>query len=351
MPAMSRNTILRGYPSLVRQHGADPLALLRTVHIAPADLASLDRWLSVESIAELLERTATQTGRPDFGLLLAESSSLSRLGPVGLVARDEPTVRDALNLLIGHMDLYDEGLRVTISKVHELTVMRVDLVVDTPAHQMRQIVEMKVGACVQIISSLLGGEWQPLSVNLAYTVPADADTHRRVLGPNVEFSQEFNSILLYTSDLERANTLAEPHMRPYTRELLRTVEPRSLTVIDRSRQLIEALLPTGRCSLEHLARKMDMQPRTLQRHLAEDGRSFSKLLDEVRAGQARRYVANGNRSLTEVAELLGFCSIGAFSRWFRSRFGTSASTWRAIDHAAPATSAEHQTAAAGPILT
>ena len=334
MPAMSRNTSLDGYEHLVRELGADPLPLLRASRIDPADLVSLDRWLSVDDVADLLERTAAETNCPDFGLRLSDRSRLSSLGPVGLVAREESTVRAALNLLIRCMHLYHEGLRARISAVGELAIVQVDLVLDTPAHRLRQGMEMTLGVCHRIIGSLLGDDWQPVSVYTTYPLPADPASHHRVFGPNVEFSQRFNGVVMYAAELDRPNTLADPNLRPYTHELLRMIGPRGVTVTDRATALVEELLPTGRCSLERVARTAGLQSRTLQRHLAGDGKSFSELLDEVRVRQARRHVGNTDRSLTEVAEMLGFSSIGTFSRWFRGRFGASASAWRAGESAA-----------------
>ncbi|MFD0531731.1 helix-turn-helix domain-containing protein [Kitasatospora arboriphila] len=47
------------------------------------------------------------------------------------------------------------------------------------------------------------------------------------------------------------------------------------------------------------------------------------------AGAARRAVRGQRpRSLTEIADLLGFSAPSAFSRWFREQFGCTAREWR-----------------------
>jgi AraC-like DNA-binding protein len=65
------------------------------------------------------------------------------------------------------------------------------------------------------------------------------------------------------------------------------------------------------------------------RQLARSGATFSSVLNGVRVQLARQYVGNQSRPLTQTAELLGFCALSAFSRWFREEFGTSATAWRA----------------------
>ena len=98
------------------------------------------------------------------------------------------------------------------------------------------------------------------------------------------------------------------------------------------RQLVWLLLPTGRCSIEQVARHLGVTRRTVHRQLAAEGQSFSRILEEVRGGLAERLVANRDRPLAEVAELLGFSSPSAFSRWFTQRAGCSASPWRSRQH-------------------
>jgi AraC-like DNA-binding protein len=63
--------------------------------------------------------------------------------------------------------------------------------------------------------------------------------------------------------------------------------------------------------------------------LPREGKTFSSLMDSVRAELVTRYIDNRDRPLASLAELLGFSALSAFSRWFRTRFGCSVSEWRA----------------------
>jgi AraC-like DNA-binding protein len=68
--------------------------------------------------------------------------------------------------------------------------------------------------------------------------------------------------------------------------------------------------------------------RTLQRHLAAEGESFSSILHAARAGFAERLLTSDRYTLTEVGCVLGFTSPSAFSRWFHQQFGVSPREWR-----------------------
>jgi AraC-like DNA-binding protein len=88
------------------------------------------------------------------------------------------------------------------------------------------------------------------------------------------------------------------------------------------------LLGSGRCTIELVGQTLGISRRTLHRHLAGEGRTFSDIVDGVRRELVGRYIADRHRSLAEVSTLLGFSSPSAFSRWHRREFGTMASKER-----------------------
>jgi AraC-like DNA-binding protein len=166
-------------------------------------------------------------------------------------------------------------------------------------------------------------------VCFAHPAPADISTYLRVFGPVLQFGREFAGIILRAGDLAAPNTIADPLLRPYAHQFLDTIGPPAQdTMVARVRELIEALLPAGHCSIVQVARSLGVDRRTVQRRLADSGETFSSLRNAVRAELAERLVPNPRRSLTEIAEELGFSEPSAFSRWFRRRFGASPSQWR-----------------------
>ena len=89
------------------------------------------------------------------------------------------------------------------------------------------------------------------------------------------------------------------------------------------------LLPLGRCSTQQVARTLGITQRTLHRHLAADGESYSEIIHRVREALAERYLQAERYTLTDISQMLGFTAPSAFSRWFRQRFGVSPTEWRA----------------------
>ena len=94
-----------------------------------------------------------------------------------------------------------------------------------------------------------------------------------------------------------------------------------MTLADKARWLVRETLPLGRCSVEELAQHLGVDRRTVHRHLARSGETFSSLVNDVRGELAEGYLEGGAGSLADVAPLLGFSALSAFSRWHKRHFG------------------------------
>ena len=77
-----------------------------------------------------------------------------------------------------------------------------------------------------------------------------------------------------------------------------------------------------------VADALGLNLRTLQRQLDTQGCSFSELLSRVRRQQLPRHFANPRLRLTDIADLLGYASLGAFTRWHIDQYGETPSQAR-----------------------
>ncbi|MER5391318.1 AraC family transcriptional regulator [Saccharopolyspora sp. NPDC002686] len=328
MKPLARYAALNSYIEVSQAVGLEPARLLRGAGLDPASLALQDRWVPAGAVARLLELSAVESGQQDFGLLLAERRRFANLGPLSLVIREEPDVRSALTVLIRHEHMYNEALRMRMSVLNGLATIRVGFEFGEQT-ETRQATELALGTLHRLLLGFLGSLWQPLAVCFTHHAPADPGTHRRLFGSAVKFEQEFNGVTFYADDLDAPNKMSDPLMRNYAYQILDTLEPpRESTVLNRVRELIELLLPTGRCSVEQVARSLGVDRRTIHRQLSDEGETFSSILNATRTELAENLVATHRYTLTEIADLLSFSSPGNFSRWFRGQFGCSPSQWR-----------------------
>ncbi|MCX4095187.1 AraC family transcriptional regulator [Nocardia sp. alder85J] len=328
MKPLARYAALSNYVELGHSLGLDPARLVREAGLDPAGLSLQDRWVPAAAITELLERSAAESGHEDFGLRLAELRRFSSLGPLSLIIREEPDLRSGLGMMARHEHAYNEALRIRIVERNGIATVRLALDTGHPGG-IRQSIEFAVGVLHGIVRAFLGPTWRPVETAFTHTAPQDRATHHRLFGPTVKFGRDYNGIALYTTDLDRPNTGSDPQLRSYTQRLLTELGAhRDATTADRVRELVELLLPTGRCSIEQVARSLGVDRRTVHRRLAAEGETFTSILDATRAELARHVVANRHHTLTEVADMLGFSTPGNFTRWFRNHYGCSPTQWR-----------------------
>ncbi|WP_375741687.1 helix-turn-helix transcriptional regulator [Pseudomonas boanensis] len=92
--------------------------------------------------------------------------------------------------------------------------------------------------------------------------------------------------------------------------------------------VIEANLASGRVGLEQVATELCMSKRTLQRRLQELDLEFAELVEEIRQALAIELVRQSPRSLTEIAQQLGYNEASSFTRAFRRWTGLSPREFR-----------------------
>jgi len=326
--ALVRSAALTHFAEIAATCGLDARALLAEAGLPSRCLTEPDLKVPARGVGRLLEIAAGRGHEPAFGLRMAESRRLSNLGPLALLVRDEPTLRSALEALMHHIHVHNEGVAVRVEEHGGLVAIRTELAAEGAA-SLRQATELVVGVTFRVLQVFMGAGWRPRLVCFTHAAPPALAAHRRFFGPAVEFGHEFNGIVCNAADLDAPNPGADPVMARYSRRLLAPTLARSAHLVDRVRQLIVLLLPRGLCRVEVVAQHLGVDRRTVHRQLLNEGTSFSALLDAERCALASRYVEDSNRPLTEVAALLGFAAPSAFSRWYRGSFGASAARRRA----------------------
>ncbi len=247
-----------------------------------ACLTDPDLRVPADSIASLLEATAVRSGVDDFGLRLAETRRLSNLGPLGLVVREQPTLRAAIEWAIRYLWMQNEGMTYRIEQAGSRVVLRLLILIDRPPG--RQAIELIIGVLVRTLRALVGEQWRPIAVAFQHAAPSSLASHRRVLGVTPTFGQDFTGLTLFASDLDVPIAGADPEMaRQLERYIEWTTSQRRADFSGTARVLVTALLATGSCSAERLAAQMGVSRRTMHRRLARQDLTFMRVLDDVLA--------------------------------------------------------------------
>ncbi|WP_293457814.1 AraC family transcriptional regulator [Phenylobacterium sp.] len=334
MAQLGRSAGLTGFLEECREAGLDAFQLAAGAGLPASVLTDPELWVSVEAMGRVLETAAELSGVDDFGLRLAERRRISNMGVVGLVIREQPTLRKALQAYARFQWLHNDAYGLTLEETDQEDAV---LVMRFPPWQRRQLAEMMMGATVRMLRAVMGEHWRPRQVWLPHAAPARTDAHRRVLGVTPRFDQDQMAIVIPRAELDVPIPTADPAFaEQVTRYLERLARTRKLDLTDKVSDIIVALLPDGVCTADRVAQHLGMDRRTLHRRLSAEGVTFSGLLDGVRREMAVSLLTESDRPLQSVADLLGFSSLSAFAHWFRRHFGQSASAYRAGRAATPA---------------
>lgn len=324
-----RSASLTNYVDVARALGLDPHHMLRAAKISRNALLDPDIRIPAALVGKLLEASAGAARVDDFGLRMAELRQFSNLGPLAFVVREEPTLRRALESMVRYMSLQNEALVMRVEEADGMVLIRLQLLSDVPG-KLRQATELAAGVMYRMLTLFLGPAWRPRSICFTHTAPESQATCLRVFGIPALYNQDFDGIVCVAQDLEAPLPSYDPVMAQQVKRYLGTLLAQSNTsMADKVRKLVHALMPSGMCSVDRVAQQLGVDRRTVHRWLEQEGTTYSDIVNEARAGLATRYIENRARPLSEVATLLGFSSLSAFSRWFGVQFGCSVSKWRA----------------------
>jgi len=307
--------------------GLDPFELLRHAKISPRFLDDPENRHAARPVTEMIENAAIQSGCEGFALLMAECRSFASLGPLCLLLEHLGTVGEVLDALNDYRRMMTDVASLECIRGEESSIFCWTI---APGFETTQTIDLAVGVIYRILTEAMGGSWAPEVVHFRHPPPRDQKIYRQFFHVPIEFNSKFSGYSCATKSLRAAMPEAEPVMADHARRLLELVPlpEEAAPISDAAHRAIYLLLPSGRAKLASVAANLGMSERMLQRRLADEGTSFEALLNETRKDTAERFLVASKQPVGIIAEMLGYSSTGAFTRWFVSEFGKPPSEWR-----------------------
>ena len=330
MAELVRVAALSGFFPTMQALGVDPAPLLKEAGLTPRMFGNTEQMIPARPAIRLLERAAEVTKCATFGLRMAESRSIANLGATSLLIAHQPTLRAALEVMVQFRNRLNSTLILGIEEFGEIAILSETLAIPGSAAS-RQAHDLALAVLARACAVILGDRWRPDQVcfNYGRKAAGDIETYRRVFGCPVIFDAEFSGIVIAKSDLDGGNPRADAALALHARALLDAVfDDQGRTVAQEVEEAITILLPAGRGSIEACADALGLNVRTLQRQLVAAGTSYSAILGRVRSRLLERYLNHPRLRLTDIADMLGYASLGAFTHWHIQTFGMTPSQAR-----------------------
>ncbi len=289
--------------------------VLRAAQLSREALASVDNRLPHESVRRLWEAAAVAAHDPSFGVHVAEALPMGAYDVFDYVLATAATVGEGLALLTRYVRLiYD---RSNLHLVVEPRIARLTSRVPVPAPQYD---EFSLTLLLVRSRQASGTLWRPDRMTFQHERHEGDHELARVFGCPIAFGAAENEMRFSPSVLDL------PHVRPdsrlltvmtrYADSLLASLPGRGDVVASVSSTIARQMakeLP----SLRSTANVVHLSERTLQRRLAGNGVSYSKLIDGVRRDLALKHIGDAGLSISEIAYLLHFADSTAFYRAFK----------------------------------
>lgn len=313
---------LRDVVWIAASRGVAPEQLCARAGVDLASLSAPDGMLAGRAASALWAAAVEATADPDLGLALGAAAHPASLGLVAPVLAHAPDLRSALGKLARYSRLLLSAvaLELSVRGPRAKLALRVLSPHSYLAGDARQPIECTLAASVVLTSRLIGRPLPVRAVSLRHARPASVDAHRRAFGVEPRFGAPLDAVEFDAAALDAPVLFAAPA------ELL-VHEGRVRAALERSAELggararayavVAELLRGDAPSMNAVARRLALSPRSLQRALAEEGSSFRAVVDDVRKELALAHLAAPDASIAQVALLLGFSEPRAFHRAFK----------------------------------
>ncbi len=316
--------------------GVTPNELVKHAGVPEATLAAgfigdPDARVPADVVARLWRYLPERSGDEAFGLWLADQIGRAPLTVASWVIQSSPNLGEGLTRALRFQRLLHDAARSELITTDEGLIYRHQIgraAMRGPA----AAVEFGFAWFVGLARRCTGRPIVPLAVSLRHGAPRDPARHIACFGPGLTFSAKVDELLIAQADLElplltvdeALRTLVESHAARLLERL-----PERANLADRVRRAICELLQHGAVTIDAVAQRLHLPPRTLQRHLRQEQANFAGILDEVRRSLAEEYLKDPRFSVQETAFLLGFSDVSAFHRAFQRWTGTTPSRFRA----------------------
>ncbi len=309
--------------------GASSEAFMRAAAVSPEQFAMPYGWVALEELDRLLGHALAITDDPAFGLHWAASSPMMKFELLAMAVAYAPSLRDCLTCLCRFQPILFEQPEVEIEERSDALFLHCTPRA-TSELALRVRGELAVASLLRLLRHVGVPESAVQHIAFAHAAPPYTDEYARLFTGRVQFAQEVAGIAVdpqwMNRPLQHVNLELYDVLTNQAREVLaRAQGPAGYA--QQVREQLRKVFPHDPCARD-LARSLGLSERSLRRRLAEEGESYSSILQETRRLLARQLIGDPTRSIREIGRDVGFKSGPAFQRAFKRWTGETPGVFR-----------------------
>lgn len=331
---MDRNTpivpsdYIFAYTDGQKNLGFDFSVIFNRIGLDYEDYRSNPFPLSINQVTQLVSKTYDYLKMPYLGLATGQQMRLTAHGMAGVSAMAQPTYAQCLQVASRLCRKIFPALTMEYIETADTVGLRIIESVSLAPYS-HYFIETIAVNFYNIMHFLLGDEYQPEYIAFAYPEPDYRHIYHRYFRCKISFNAEHNEFVVSRQLAQQELLLANAGIaRMAEQGFLNALPSINLNYLPKRLRLLLVQSVGAFPSMDAAARKLGMSGRTLRRQLSSAGTSFQNELDLLRREFAINYLATGNKSITEIALMLGYCDTAAFSKAFKKWTGESPSEFK-----------------------
>jgi AraC-like DNA-binding protein len=324
MPSATGN-IARLVSARLIEAGIDPAPLLARAGLTVAQIDDRNMRLNAPSQIKLLEFAADASQDDFIGFHLAQDYDLREIGLLYYVLASSEILADALHRAERYSGIANEGisLQARTGKETGIALSYVGMDRRSDRHQM----EFWLMSLVRLCRQLTNRRVVPSRIRVMHHRKKTPAEFRSFLGCEIEFGSSVDELVFPAAVKLMPVVSADPYLNEqllkYFEEALAHRPVNGATLRSSVENAITPLLPHGKANAGEVARQLGMSNRTLARRLAAEQLTFSEIQTELKTDLARRYLRDGDLPISQIAWLLGYREVSAFTHAFKRWTGTA----------------------------
>ncbi|ROS04921.1 helix-turn-helix protein [Sinobacterium caligoides] len=297
----------------------------------------IERWRSSKSPCDfVLLLNQCVKGIADDSMALAfcygENLHPSCAGSVGLAMISAPTLGDVFAVIGRYYAITGLAMRYKASSVNGQMRLNVDIEYEGLTNSVRVFFVEALLACWKNgADSLTATNVQCDCIYLDYAEPSNAERYSEYFGCPVEFGCKEISVVfsekLFSKAVISANPVAYKRSLKTCESALHEYRSR-MDYAEKVKACFAESNDLGLLSLEAVASRLNLSPRTLGRYLSSEGTGFQKILEEQKRSHACKLLSSTACSLEKIAESVGYSDLSNFRRAFIRWTGMTPTDYR-----------------------
>jgi AraC-like DNA-binding protein len=303
----------------VQAAGIKPEPLLTEAGLPLEQVKDRSARLSVRHQIKFLNLASRALRDELLGFHIAEASDVRELGFLYYVPASSPTLGEGLRRAARYTSMVNEGLSIEYRDGEDIRII-FDYV-SVPRHSDRHQIEACLTILIRLCRHLTRRHLTPTRVKIAHRGGPAISKVAAFLGSEIESNARSDEVVFAAAVRDVPIVSADPYLNEF---LISSAEQamarRSRTCSSLASKVENAmapLLPHRRAGVGEIARELGMSQRTLARQLAVEGLTFTELLESLREDLARKYLSDPALPISEIAWLLGYQEVSAFTHAFK----------------------------------